>query len=194
MALATLAIAAVLQGGPPRAVFPQPITHRDLPYVANAHERQKLDLFVLPNSKHRPLIVVIHGGGFQSGSKSQINPMPYLREGFNVASIGYRLSGDALFPAGVEDCRTAVRWLRKNADKYGYDGKKIGAIGRSAGGHLAAMLGALSGSKTYAVGDNLNVSGDVQAVVDYFGPTDFLQMDKQNKLGGGPSHDSATSP
>ena len=127
------------------------------------------------------------------GSKADGVPVEYLSLGYAVASIGYRLSGDAIWPAQIEDCKAAVRWLRANARTYGIDPDRFAAWGASAGGHLAAMLGTAGGVKEFEVGENLNVSSRVQAVVDYFGPTDFLQMDA-HRLADGQVHDPADSP
>ncbi len=110
-----------------------------------------------------------------------------------VASLDYRLSQDARFPAQIEDCKAAVRWLRANAVKYGLDPERFAAWGASAGGHLAAMLGTTGDVKRFDVGENLDQSSRVQAVVDYFGPTDFLQMDA-HRLPNGQVHDAADSP
>jgi acetyl esterase/lipase len=97
--------------------------------------------------------------------------------GYAVASVNYRLSQHAIFPAQIEDCKAAVRWLRANARKFNLDPDRFGAWGPSAGGYLAAMLGTAGDTKQFDVGENRNVSSRVQAVVDFFGPTDFLQMD-----------------
>ena len=104
----------------------------------------KLDLSV-PNVKDKPkppLVVFIHGGGWTHGDKSEGGNVAHLAEsGFAVASIQYRFSQTALFPAQIEDCRAAVRFLKSHADEYGYDASCYGVIGASAGGHLAALLG-----------------------------------------------------
>jgi acetyl esterase/lipase len=169
------------------------IVHRDLEYVPNGHERQKLDLYLPAKGPRLPLIIHIHGGAFRMGSKSDGVPTEYLDQGYAVASINYRLSQHATFPAQIEDCKAAVRWLRAHAAKYRLDPERFAAWGSSAGGHLAAMLGTTSDVKDFDVGANLNQASRVQAVVDYFGPTDFLQMDAQ-RLASGMVHDSADSP
>jgi acetyl esterase/lipase len=166
---------------------------RDIPYVPGGHERQKLDLYLPADGKNWPLVIAIHGGAWQSGSKEGEPVGAFLQRGFAVASINYRLSQHATFPAQIEDCKAAVRWLRANADKYGYDPARFAAYGASAGGHLAAMLGTTGKVKEFEVGENLNVSSAVQAVADFFGPTDFLQMDA-HRLPQGQVHDVANSP
>ena len=94
--------------------------YKDLVYVPNGHDRQKLDLYVPENSSGlMPLIVWIHGGGWMGGSKNNCPPLPWTRKGYVVASIDYRLSQDAKFPAQIEDCKAAVRWLRVHASEYG---------------------------------------------------------------------------
>ena len=162
-----------------------------MPYVTNGHQRQKLDLY-LPKKRRvkLPLIIWVHGGAWLAGSKSGNVPLDYIADGYAVASINYRLSQHAIFPAQIEDCKAAVRYLRANAEKYNLDPNHFGAWGASAGGHLAAMLGTTGDIKEFdarlgegspsrsGIGEHLTVSSRIQAVVDYFGPTDFLQMDE----------------
>lgn len=167
--------------------------HRDQAYVPSGHERQKLDLYLPKGRTNLPLIINIHGGAFRAGSKETGVPLGYLKEGFAIASINYRLSQHALFPAQIHDCKTAVRWLRAHAAEYRLDPKRFAAMGSSAGGHLAAMLGTTGDTKGFDVGANLDQSSRVQAVVDYFGPTDFLQMDA-HRLANGMVHDTPDSP
>lgn len=174
--------------------LPQGATaHRDLAYVSGGHERQKLDLYLPKDGTNLPLIINIHGGAFKMGSKEQGVPLEYLRQGYAVASINYRLSQHAKFPAQIEDCKAAVRWLRAHAAEYRIDPNRFAAWGSSAGGHLAAMLGTTGDAKEFDVGANLDQCSRVQAVVDYFGPTDFLQMDA-HRLPSGMAHDPANSP
>jgi acetyl esterase/lipase len=169
------------------------VVHRDLAYVADGHDRQKLDLYLPKDGKDLPVIIWVHGGAWLVGSKDRPVPLAYVSEGYAVASVGYRLSQHALFPAQIEDCKAAVRWLRANAPKYNLDPNHFAAWGESAGGHLVAMLGTTGDAKVFEVGDNLSVSSRVQAVLDFFGPTDLLQMDA-HLLPGGEAHDAADSP
>jgi acetyl esterase/lipase len=181
--------------GPARSpTLPEGTTvHRDLAYVPHGHERQKLDLYLPKEGEKLPLIINIHGGAFRMGSKADSVPIEYLARGYAVASINYRLSQHAKFPAQIEDCKAAVRWLRAHAAEYRLDPNRFAAWGASAGGHLAAMLGTTGDTKGFDVGLNLDQPSGVQAVVDYFGPTDFLQMDA-HRLPNGMVHDSANSP
>ncbi len=153
----------------------------NLDYVGGGNARQMLDLWVPAGDGPFPLIVWIHGGAFRAGSKASPPPFPdrLMPRGFAFASIGYRLSTEAQWPAQIQDVKAAIRFLRANAEKYKLDANRFGVIGASAGSHLAAMLGA-SGNVT--IWDtpgmpNAGVSSRVQAVVDQFGPLDFAQMD-----------------
>ncbi len=141
----------------------------------------------------------MHGGGWQNGSKAGGGPaLRMANRGYAVASINYRLSGMAAFPAQIEDVKAAVRFLRANARKYNLDPDRFGAWGGSAGGHLVALLGT-SGDVKELEGDgpNKDVSSRVQAVCDFFGPTDLAKLvgDSTNaqspvlKLLGGPVAD-----
>ncbi len=150
---------------------------RDVVYVKGGGASQSLDVFVPNESKNPPLIVFIHGGGWVGGSKDKNPAMQFTRSRFAVASINYRLSGEAIFPAQIADCRAAIRYLRSHANEYGYDGDKIGVWGTSAGGHLVALLG--TGAEVRELdGDNkdTSISCAVQAVADFFGPTDLLAV------------------
>jgi acetyl esterase/lipase len=126
------------------------------------------------DGKPRPAVVFVHGGGWRSGTR-KINGVSWLpKHGYVVASVEYRLLGEAKFPAQITDCKAAVRYLRANAKKYGIDPDHIGACGSSAGGHLVALLGTSGGEKTLEGTDgDLSVSSKVQAVCDIFGPADL---------------------
>lgn len=136
----------------------------------------KLDLYLPKDVKKPPLVVFIHGGSWRANSYKKCLT-PWLTDyGFAVASISYRFSQQAVFPAQIHDCKAAVRWLRAHADEHGYDATRIGVAGTSAGGHLALLLGVTGGVKEYegVVGGNLDQRSTVQAVVDYYGPSDFI--------------------
>ena len=167
--------------------------YRDIAYVADGHERQKLDLYIPDEGENLPLIIWIHGGAWLGGDKAHYNPREYLKSGYAGASINYRLSQHATFPAQIEDVKAAVRWLRANAETYRLDPDRFAAWGSSAGGHLVAMLGTTGDVNEFEVGEHLEVSSRVQAVVDYYGPTDFLQMDA-HRLPDGLVHDAPDSP
>ncbi|HEX4084318.1 MAG TPA: alpha/beta hydrolase [Chthoniobacteraceae bacterium] len=152
-----------------------PRTVRDIPYVPNAGPRQRLDLYLPEPMDHPvPLIVWIHGGGWHAGSKANCPARGFLPYGYAAASIEYRFSQDAPFPAQIEDCKAAIRWLRANAAKYDIDPTRIAAWGASAGGHLVALLGVTGTDTQFDTAANPGESSAVQCVVDYFGPTDFL--------------------
>jgi acetyl esterase/lipase len=157
-------------------------TLRDLEYARVNNKSLRLDLYLPDNATGPlPLIVWIHGGGWVSGSKDLDANGPQLWEvsrGYAVASIDYRLSLEAKFPAQIEDCKAAIRWLRAHAAQYNLDVNRIAATGASAGGHLAALLGTSANVSELegAAGGNLDHSSRVQAVVDWFGPVDLLRM------------------
>jgi acetyl esterase/lipase len=169
---------------------------RDIVYARVGDRKLLLDL-CLPakGSAPSPVIVWVHGGGWRGGSKSAgSRARGMLDRGYAIVDVGYRLSGEAIFPAQVEDCKAAVRWVRANAAKYGLDPDRIGAWGSSAGGHLVAFLGTAGDLKEFDTEANPRYSSRVQAVCDWFGPTDFLQMDKHMLEGSRLVHDSAGSP
>jgi acetyl esterase/lipase len=155
---------------------------RDLEYVKNGHERHRLDVY-LPGSGDGPFPVVIwlHGGGWIRGSKENCHAAPLVAKGYAAISMNYRFLQQAPFPAQIEDCKAAVRWVRANAKKYHFDPDHIGMMGASAGGHLASLLGTSGGVKELEGQlDNLDQSSRVQAVIDQFGLLRIAQ-DKTNK-------------
>jgi acetyl esterase/lipase len=173
----------------------------DVAYASQS-PAQKLDIY-LPNEGKDdfPVIVAIHGGAFKMGDKGdmQLNGMlEGLKRGYAIVSINYRMSGEAIFPAAVYDCKTAIRWIKANAKTYHLNPNKIATWGGSAGGHLAAMIGTSSGIKDledFSQG-NKEFSSEVQAVVDWFGPINFNTMDAQFKISnkGKTDHDNSDSP
>jgi acetyl esterase/lipase len=148
----------------------------DVKYVPDGDEAQSLDIY-FPESRAKdplPLLVWIHGGGWSGGNKAQPPFLNQLQRGYVVASIEYRFSQKAKFPAQIQDCQAAIRWLRGSAEKYRIDPDRIGVGGGSAGGHLAALVGTSGGKKAFPIiGGYQDQSDRVQAVCDIFGPTDF---------------------
>ncbi len=173
----------------------------NIPY-ASVSVAQQLDIY-LPEVGNGPfpVIISIHGGAFMFGDKSdgQVIPMlEGLNHGYAVVSINYRLSGEALFPNNIHDVKAAIRWIKANAAKYKMDPNKIALWGGSAGGNLSSLAGTSGGVKELedlGLG-NPDQSSRVQAVVDWFGPTNFLLMDAQlAETGNGiPNHNEAGSP
>ncbi len=173
----------------------------DIAY-ATTSAAQKMDIY-LPNEKQDkyPVIVHIHGGAFMFGDKAdeQLTPvLEALKNGFAVVSINYRLSGEAKFPAQIQDVKAAIRFIRANADTYKLKTDKIAVWGGSAGGHLSSLAGVSGDVKELedlTLG-NPTQSSRVQAVVDWFGPINFLTMDGHFKASGKgkQDHNNADSP
>jgi acetyl esterase/lipase len=127
-----------------------------------------------------PVIVWIHGGGWQEGDRHGCPAEHLVPRGYAAVSIEYRLTTVAPFPAQIQDCKGAIRWVRAHAREYNFDPERIGVWGASAGGHLAALLGTSSAEKQLEgdTGGNLDQPSNVQAVCDWFGPTDLLKLFK----------------
>jgi acetyl esterase/lipase len=171
----------------PAVPTPQPAAdYLDLAYTT-VPRRLALDLYTPAGTAPFPVVVWIHGGSWVSGDRAIFPGHPALRlrdRGYAVATIDYRLVPEGFFPAQSHDCKAAVRWLRGNADRYGLDRNRIAAWGASAGGHLAALLGTSGGIATLEDPSqgNANESSRVQAVVDWFGPTDYKLVDADQQL------------
>ncbi|MCM8810236.1 MAG: alpha/beta hydrolase [Candidatus Omnitrophica bacterium] len=134
-----------------------------------------------------PVIVFIHGGGWKGGDKKTgfFKLIPFAENQYFCVSINYRLSGEAKFPAQIEDCKCAIRFLRANAEKYNIDSEKIGVWGASAGGHLASLLGTTEDLKKFeGKGGWEDYSSRVNAVCDWFGPSNFLIGFEKSKKDG----------
>jgi acetyl esterase/lipase len=176
-------------------------THTDLAYATQS-DAQKLDLYIpAAGTGPFPIVIMVHGGGFMFGDKADGAGLTgvdqLLGAGYAVASINYRLSGEAQYPAQIHDAKASVRFLRANAAQYNLNLDKIGAWGASAGGNLVSLLGTTCGTAELEGADlgNADQSSCVQAVVDWFGPIDFLKMDEQFAGTGCPqTHDAADSP
>ena len=196
---AATAVAPPEAGAAPLPPCPEAPTtysaHKDLAYGAD--DAHKLDVFVPAGAGPFPLAIFVHGGGWVGGDKAGALILPLAKQGYVVASINYRFSDVAKFPAQIHDVKAAIRWLRANAATYKIDAGRVAIAGGSAGAHLAALAGT-SGNvpqmEDLSMG-NRSQSSVVQAVVDLAGPTDFSQMDalpSPNCLDPKP-HDVATS-
>jgi acetyl esterase/lipase len=179
--IASLAGGLLAQEAQPR---PQEIprdhirVEKDVVYAVVDSHKLTLDIASPDNLiEPAPAIVDIPGGAWRNVRKSAEDAIWYAQQGFIGVSITHRTSDIAIFPAAVHDCKTVIRWLRANAEKYNINPDRIGVTGFSSGGHLAALLGT-SGGDPYLEGEGgyPEFSSRVQAVVDNFGPTDFLKM------------------
>jgi acetyl esterase/lipase len=158
---------------------PDTETHKNIEYAKVGDTSLLLDLY-LPKDRAKPvpLVIWIHGGGWSQGSKERPGLSAVVKSGMALASINYRLSQQAIFPAQLYDCKAAVRFLRAHAADFQINPDKIAVAGESAGGHLAALLGT-TGREAATEGDegNPTISSQVSAVVDFYGPTDLVAAD-----------------
>jgi acetyl esterase/lipase len=171
--LVTSSAAPAAQQKGPRPVPPPGVSvTADRVYADRPTGPLRLDLYRPAEKPAGPLPVVVwvHGGGWANGSKDRCPAAWLAANGYAVASVEYRLTGVARWPAQIDDLRDAVRWLRSHAKEHGLDPARVGAWGGSAGGHLAALLGTLDAPK------DETVSSRVQAVCDWYGPADLLTM------------------
>jgi acetyl esterase/lipase len=168
-------------GLPPLPSGPAP-TYSKIPY-ATASSAESLDIWMPKDTEGPiPLVILVHPGGFMFGDAMMMADVAgsVVDAGYAAASVDYRLSGEATFPAAVQDVKAAVRWLRANADTYGFDARRFAAWGESAGANLAALIGVTGDQATLfddAALGNPDVSSAVLAVVAWYPPVDFLTLD-----------------
>ena len=180
----------------------------DIDYVGDRIIGHKLDIHLPREGKAPyPVVIAIYGSAWFSNSSKGATfhtglGQRLLAEGYAVVSINHRASSDALFPAQIQDVKAAIRFIRANSEEFSLDNSFIAITGWSSGGHLAAVAGTTSGRKAFTyksqqvdieggLGAFTETSSHVDAVIDWFGPTDFLIMDK---CGSSFSHDEAKSP
>jgi acetyl esterase/lipase len=178
VAISGTRVAESAEGRRRRMEFPDVNIVRDVVYKHVNGRDLRLDIYSPKSITHPlPVLLWIFGNRWSRGSKNHPPPLYLISRGYIVISIDYRLSGEAPFPAAIEDCKAAVRWIRANAAAYHFDPDHIGAWGHSAGGHLAALLGTSGGvAELEGTGDNATFSSRVQAVCDMSGPSDILQF------------------
>lgn len=141
--ICVLLVAGCSTYGPPR---PGEKIYRDVLFAAPGGHQLRMDLYVPRSAKPAPVVLWIFGGGWRFGSKGyHVNVRDLTSVGIAVASIQYRTSRTAVYPAQLDDCRAAAQWLRANGTRYGIDATRMGASGESAGGQLAALLAATEG-------------------------------------------------
>lgn len=187
-ALAAFPLLSFSQQGKPLDPPAGYVAVRDMNYAGTQNWRQTMDLFVpeKPPAKPLPLVVFIHGGGWEGGTKNTGAALiPLIQDGaFIGATINYRLTNEGPHPAQIHDCKAAIRWLRAHAKDYGIDPAKIGVFGISAGGHLVSLLGTSGGVVELEgdVGGNVDQSSRVTCVVNFCGPANFLTFGSQGSV------------
>ncbi len=149
-----------------------------IPYAVVGGQELMLDLYLPADVDSPPLLVYVHGGAWRFGSRDSVSPIDLVDRGYAIASVSFRLTTVAPLPAQVHDIKGAVRFLRANADRFGFDGDRIGITGVSSGGHLAALVGLTNGSKEHEgdVGGNSGVSSDIKAIVSNFGASNLTTI------------------
>jgi len=160
----------------------------DLAYTDQDNPRQKLNLYVPAEKPAEPLPVVIyiHGGGWEGGSKDDSAVLgPFLTGGrFAGASIGYRLTNEAHWPSQIHDCKAALRWIARHANEYGIDRDRIALFGISAGGHLVSLLGTTVDDKDLegTLGTRVDVPVRPRCIANFCGPANFLTFETQGSV------------
>src|SRR5215212_6587101 len=149
----------------------QPQAIRDVEYARVGEHALKLDLHLPPGKARSPLIVWVHGGAWRSGSKKDVPIGKLIGDGYAIASVDYRLSTDAKFPAQIHDIKAAIRFLRAHGDNWKLPSKKVVIAGDSAGAHLAALVGVSNGSAELegALGNDRQQSSEVQGIISFYG-------------------------
>ncbi|HEV8544304.1 MAG TPA: alpha/beta hydrolase, partial [Verrucomicrobiae bacterium] len=144
---------------------------KDIEYARIDSLSLKLDLYLPAASQRKPLIVWVHGGAWRSGSKAEMPLGELVKEGYPAASVEYRLSPVAKFPAQIHDIKAAIRFLRAKAQEFNIDATRMVIAGGSAGGHLAALVGVTNHDHELegTIGGNLDQSSAVQGIISYFG-------------------------
>jgi acetyl esterase/lipase len=147
----------------------------DIVYATDGDHALLLDLYIPKGVASPPLLVWIHGGAWQRGSKNVVDTIALVKEGYAIASVEFHKSLEAPFPAQIHDIKAAIRFLRGNAAEYGYDATRIAIHGRSSGGHLTSLVGVTNGQEELegTLGGHLDQSSDVQVVVSYFGASNL---------------------
>jgi acetyl esterase/lipase len=150
----------------------------DLEYARAGEHSLKLDLHIPASAKASPVVVWVHGGAWRSGSKREVPVLALIERGYVIASVDYRLSPVAPFPAQVHDIKAAIRYVRAKAKDYGIDPQRVAVCGGSAGGHLAAIVGVTSGVKELegTVVEHREQKSDAQAIVVFYGASNLTTI------------------
>jgi acetyl esterase/lipase len=176
MPVAVLSVAAA--GAWPGQASSAEAVQADIAYaIDSAGQPLRLDLY-MPDATEPPLLVWIHGGAWENGNKSAMPLAPLVERGFAVASLDFNPASKARFPGQVHEIKAGIRFLRAQANRYGYDADRIGIAGASSGAHLAAVVGTSNGHAELegTLGDHRDESSDVHAIVSYFAATNLTTI------------------
>src|SRR3954471_6873164 len=155
---------------------------KDIQYASVEQRSLLLDLHLPPGKPRMPLIVWVHGGAWRSGSKNDMPLRKLVAEGYPIASVDYRLSTEARFPAQAHDIKAAIRFLRAHSEQWNVSTKKIVIAGDSAGAHLAALVGVSNENKELEgeIGENRRESSSVQGIISFYGAANLQTILKQS--------------
>ena len=158
------------------------LTQPDILFATVDGHELRLDLYLPNGVENPPLVVWVHGGAWRAGSRESVGAIGLVEHGYAIASVSYRLSPVAPYPAQIHDIKSAIRYLRKHAGEYGFDSNRIAIAGSSAGAHLATLVGVTNGSESHegSVGGNDEASSSVQAVLSFYGASNFLTILNQS--------------
>ena len=179
--LTAITVVAVLRLFPDVTTAAEP-TDRNVVYATVAEQQLRLDVYRPRSAGNCPVIIWVHGGAWRAGSKDRVPVTGLLDHGFAIASVDYRLSPVAKFPAQIHDIKAAIRFLRAHAAKYDFNPDHFIVAGSSAGGHLAALLGVSNGVVPLegSVGNNSSSSSDVQSIVSFYGAANLQTILSQS--------------
>lgn len=155
---------------------------KDIEYAKVGSRSLGLDLYLPEGDSLDGIIVWIHGGAWRSGSKNKVPALELVEQGWALASVDYRLSGEARFPAQIHDIKAAIRFLRAKSQEYGFRAENVFIMGSSAGGHLAALAGVTNGHDKLEgnVGEHANESSDIQGIVSLYGASNLTTILEQS--------------
>lgn len=179
----SLIVGLLLLWAAPSPAQTKPKIERDIVYRTVGTTDVKLDVARPTEGKGPfPVVLCVHGGAWRMGNKRDMHDWldVLARQGYVAISVGYRLAPEHVFPAQIEDCKTAVRFVRANAERFGIDKNRVGVLGYSAGGHLVSLLGLTDAKAGFDGTEYAKESSAVQAVVDYFGPKDLAAYAKDD--------------
>ncbi len=178
--LCLLIFATTFPASGAQAALPDVKVHADIEFAEVDGVKLLMNLHLPQGKSNPPLLMYIHGGSWTMGNRNSCNLCWVAEHGYAVASVEYRMSSEAIFPAQIHDCKGALRWLRANQDKYGYNARRVVVAGASAGGQLAALMGTSGGVESLegTTAGHTDQSSEVQGVINYYGASDFIMRSR----------------